>query len=49
MLKALPDTVPFVIVNAARPSFRMVIESVLLLPSLTLPKLADVGLNTTKP
>ena len=48
-LNALPETVCFVIVSAVRPSFQMAIESVLLLPSLTLPKLADVGLNTTNP
>ena len=48
-LNALPDTLSLVIVSAARPSFQMVIESVLLLPSFTLPKLAEVGLNTTNP
>lgn len=48
-LKALPETASLDKVRAARPSFQMVIDRVLLLPSLTLPKLADVGLNTTKP
>jgi hypothetical protein len=48
-LNPLPDTVSLVIVSAARPSFQMVMESVLLLPLFTLPKLADVGLNTTNP
>jgi hypothetical protein len=48
-LNALPDTVSLVIVSAARPSFQMVMESVLLPPSFSLPKLAEVGLNTINP
>jgi hypothetical protein len=44
-----PETATFDIVTAARPAFNIVIESILLVPASMLPKLADVGLNSSAP